>query len=109
MTFRARLLASLSLAFVAAPLAAQDDEGAPEEELSEEIIVTGRGLDPALSTGIYATTTLEREAIIAALRDCNGIVAGDRGAAARLGMKRTTLLSKMKRLGISAKAPQTLN
>ena len=47
--------------------------------------------------------------IIDTLRECNGIVAGERGAANRLGMKRTTLLSKMKRLGISAKAPQTLN
>ena len=53
-----------------APLAAQDGaqddardgDGLPE---SPEIIVTGRGLEPALSTGIYATTTLEREAIIA--------------------------------------------
>lgn len=51
----------------------------------------------------------ERQRIIDTLRECNGIVAGERGAANRLGMKRTTLLSKMKRLGISAKAPQTLN
>jgi outer membrane receptor protein involved in Fe transport len=65
MTFRARLLASLSLAMLAAPLAAQDEGVVSDEEIAEEIIVTGRGLDPALSTGIYATTTLEREAIIA--------------------------------------------
>ncbi|MFQ2027133.1 sigma-54 interaction domain-containing protein, partial [Aeromonas veronii] len=51
----------------------------------------------------------EREAIIAALRDCNGIVAGERGAANRLGMKRTTLLSKMKRLGISARDPEIID
>ena len=51
----------------------------------------------------------ERQRIIDTLRECNGIVAGERGAAQRLGMKRTTLLSKMKRLGISAKAPQTLD
>ncbi len=62
---------ALTLFLPAAPLAAQE-QGAParEEEEEEEapageIIVTGRGLDPALSTGIYATTTLEREAIIA--------------------------------------------
>lgn len=41
--------------------------------------------------------------IIEALRACNGIVAGERGAARRLGIKRTTLLSRMKRLGISSK------
>lgn len=56
---------------IAAPLAAQDgelsaDEWAVEDEpAADEIIVTGRGLDPALSTGIYATTTLEREVIVA--------------------------------------------
>ncbi len=66
MTTRARLLASLPLLLVAAPLAAQEDGDPVEEEaLPEEIIVTGRGLDPALSTGIYATTTLERETIVA--------------------------------------------
>jgi len=64
MTFRARLLACALLLPLAAPLAAQDEE-ASEEDRAEEIIVTGRGLDPALSTGIYATTTLERETIIA--------------------------------------------
>jgi transcriptional regulator with GAF, ATPase, and Fis domain len=35
------------------------------------------------------------------LRVTNGVVAGPRGAAARLGVKRTTLLSRMKKLGIS--------
>jgi outer membrane receptor protein involved in Fe transport len=66
MTFRARLLACALLLPAAAPLAAQDDAVLPKDEaLAEEIIVTGRGLDPALSTGIYATTTLERETIIA--------------------------------------------
>ncbi|RNJ62590.1 MAG: TonB-dependent receptor [Porphyrobacter sp. IPPAS B-1204] len=49
-----------------APLAAQDAGGEAEDaEVVEEIIVTGRGLDPALSTGIYATTTLERDVIVA--------------------------------------------
>lgn len=68
MTFRARLLACALLLPLAAPLAAQDEEASEEdraEEIPEEIIVTGRGLDPALSTGIYATTTLERETIVA--------------------------------------------
>jgi formate hydrogenlyase transcriptional activator len=43
----------------------------------------------------------EREHILGALRDTNWIVGGPRGAAARLGMKRSTLHGKMKRLGIS--------
>jgi formate hydrogenlyase transcriptional activator len=42
-----------------------------------------------------------REHIIEVLRETNGIVAGPRGAAVRLGLKRTTLLSKMQKLGIT--------
>ena len=42
----------------------------------------------------------ERETILRALREANGIIAGETGAAARLGMKRTTLQSKMRKLGI---------
>lgn len=43
----------------------------------------------------------ERELIIRVLRETGGVLAGPRGAAARLGLKRTTLQSKMNRLGIS--------
>jgi formate hydrogenlyase transcriptional activator len=43
----------------------------------------------------------EREAILAALAAAKGKVGGPTGAAARLGMKRTTLQSKMKKLGIA--------
>ncbi|MBQ4774327.1 sigma 54-interacting transcriptional regulator [Pectobacterium versatile] len=43
----------------------------------------------------------ERQRIIQVLRETNGVVAGPRGAALRLGLKRTTLLSRMQRLGIS--------
>ncbi|HKT13340.1 MAG TPA: sigma 54-interacting transcriptional regulator [Terriglobia bacterium] len=43
----------------------------------------------------------EREHILRILRETNGIVGGPRGAAARLGLKRTTLASKMRWLGIS--------
>ncbi|MFO0765981.1 MAG: hypothetical protein U0231_04140 [Nitrospiraceae bacterium] len=35
------------------------------------------------------------------LRESKWVVAGSDGAAAKLGLKRTTLLSKMKKLGIS--------
>ena len=43
----------------------------------------------------------ERELILKALRESKGVIAGAEGAAARLGLKRTTLQSKMRRLGIS--------
>ena len=42
----------------------------------------------------------EREHIVKALRDSNWIIGGSAGAAVRLGMKRTTLQSKMQKLGI---------
>jgi len=41
-----------------------------------------------------------RDHIVQTLKDTKGIVGGKHGAAARLGLARTTLLSKMRRLGI---------
>ncbi|MFV8765685.1 hydrogenase, partial [Yersinia enterocolitica] len=46
----------------------------------------------------------ERARIIRVLRETNGVVAGPKGAAIKLGLKRTTLLSRMQRLGISVKS-----
>jgi formate hydrogenlyase transcriptional activator len=43
----------------------------------------------------------EREHIVRVLRDTGGVIGGPTGAAARLGLKRTTLHFKMKKLGIS--------
>jgi len=47
-------------------------------------------------------TWRDREAalILQTVRAAGGLIGGPQGAAARLGLKRTTLLSKMKRLGI---------
>ena len=50
-----------------------------------------------------ALTTLEeaeRQHILKALRELNWVVGGPAGAAARLGLKRTTLQSRMQKLGI---------
>ena len=44
---------------------------------------------------------VEREHILRVLREANGIIGGPRGAAARLGLKRTTLSAKMRKLRIS--------
>jgi formate hydrogenlyase transcriptional activator len=43
----------------------------------------------------------EREQILAVLRDTKWVIGGPQGAAAKLGLKRTTLTSKIKKLGIS--------
>jgi formate hydrogenlyase transcriptional activator len=45
-----------------------------------------------------------RREILAACQRANWKLGGPRGAAARLGLKRTTLFYKMKRLGIAAPA-----
>src|SRR5436309_1550452 len=42
----------------------------------------------------------QREEIVRALTECNGRVGGADGAAARMGINRTTLISRMKKLGI---------
>ncbi len=44
---------------------------------------------------------LERQYIIRVLRETGGVIAGPQGAAMRLGMKRTTLQSRILRMGIS--------
>jgi formate hydrogenlyase transcriptional activator len=53
------------------------------------------------ASGAERSEEAEREAIIRALQEAHGIVGGPDGAAARLGLKRTTLYSRMQKLGIS--------
>jgi PAS domain S-box-containing protein len=55
--------------------------------------------EPAESTGSNLEAA-EREHILRVLRECKGMIGGANGAAERLGLKRTTLNSKMKKLGI---------
>jgi formate hydrogenlyase transcriptional activator len=66
-----------------------------EDQISETTPATGR----ISSQGTLEE--LERQYIVQVLRQSAGVVSGSRGAAARLGMKRTTLQSKMQRLGIT--------
>ena len=61
----------------------------------------GRRVDrPALAARTLAQ--VERDHIVATLQATNGVLGGWAGAAARLGLSRTTLISKMQRLGIVA-------
>lgn len=57
---------------------------------------------PALSAAPIPPT--DREAIVTALRATGGQIGGKSGAAAMLGLKRTTLLARIKKLGIDADA-----
>lgn len=45
---------------------------------------------------------VDRDQIIQALREAKGQIGGPGGAASRLGLKRTTLITRMKKLGIDA-------
>jgi len=68
----------------------------PLAELAQQ-----KALPAAVSTD-YSTTLreAEREHILRTLKDTKWRIGGPGGAAARLGMKRTTLSSLVKRLGI---------
>jgi formate hydrogenlyase transcriptional activator len=58
--------------------------------------------NPGIETVVDSTLEkAEREHVIRVLRETHGLVSGPHGAAKRLGLKRTTLQSKMQRLGIS--------
>jgi formate hydrogenlyase transcriptional activator len=74
------------------------------------ILTTGSTLNAPLGdlkspvdTQPAATTLKQAESghILKTLRETRWVVGGPRGAAARLGLKRTTLMGKMKRLGLS--------
>jgi len=52
-------------------------------------------------TGPVSLVEAERDHILNALRESNWVVGGAAGAAARLGVKRTTLVSKMRKRGLS--------
>ncbi|MBN9518528.1 sigma 54-interacting transcriptional regulator [bacterium] len=59
---------------------------------------------PPLSPTVPREPTLreaERDLIARTLAACGGVVGGPKGAAARLGLKRTTLISRMRKLGLS--------
>jgi formate hydrogenlyase transcriptional activator len=62
-------------------------------------ILTDSGF--SADSGGNALEQAEREQIVRALRESNWVVGGARGAAARLGLKRTSLAYKMQKLGIS--------
>lgn len=63
--------------------------------------LTNHTTPPSLSK---ASDTIERERILRTLKETKGRVAGADGAAARMGIKRTTLISRMKKLGIHPRA-----
>jgi formate hydrogenlyase transcriptional activator len=80
------------------------------------IMTTGRVLRPDLadlrtpdsvSPTVRTLEEAERAHITATLRKTRGVVGGRNGAAARLGLPRTTLIAMMRRLGIPREEIQT--
>jgi formate hydrogenlyase transcriptional activator len=72
--------------------------------LSKGHVLTGSLSDQTCAQKASAPVTLEdaeSSHILQALRETGGVVGGPNGAAARLGMRRTTLISKMRRLGLN--------
>ncbi len=66
---------------------------APVEELARETV---QGSETHLST----LEEMEREHVLRALKESNWVTGGPKGAAAKLGMKRTTLAYRIRKLGI---------
>jgi formate hydrogenlyase transcriptional activator len=73
------------------------------------IMTTGTVLRPRLAdlrphasvTNVRTLADAERAHIVETLRETNGVVGGRSGAAARLGLPRTTLIARMQRLGLT--------
>ncbi len=82
------------------------------EHVIERAVIVSQGLvlaiedigSPASSTQLAPTprtlADAERAHILETLAQTNGVLAGEHGAAVRLGMKRSTLQHRMKKLGI---------
>jgi formate hydrogenlyase transcriptional activator len=72
-----------------------------ESGTSKEDLNASTSHDSAIPGRAVTLADAEREHILSALRDTNWVVGGSKGAAARLGMKRSTLQKKMQKLGIA--------
>jgi formate hydrogenlyase transcriptional activator len=71
--------------------------------LARDLILSRDGKMGTLASLRSSSQTYERECILSALEKSNGMIGGPRGAAAILGVKRTSLYTKLRRLGISFK------
>lgn len=63
-------------------------------------VVLPEKMTSAIDAAAVVGSFEEQERIIETLRETNGRISGPRGAAFRLGVKRSTLLDRMKKLGI---------
>ncbi|MCG8158987.1 sigma 54-interacting transcriptional regulator [Brenneria goodwinii] len=74
--------------------------------LKKEPFIAASQLNPESSENRHAfipqsnLKEMERQTIMRVLQETKGVIAGPNGAAARLGLKRTTLIARMRRLDI---------
>jgi formate hydrogenlyase transcriptional activator len=85
------------------------------QNVIERVVILSSGPDLDLPAGTLRTTSIsqtgkavtrtladaERDHILATLQHTGGVVGGAHGAAALLGLPRTTLIARMRKLGIS--------
>jgi formate hydrogenlyase transcriptional activator len=62
--------------------------------------IAGRNAAPLYGRISHSSEAAERARILHALKEAKGMVGGANGAAARLGLKRTTLQSRMRKFNI---------
>jgi formate hydrogenlyase transcriptional activator len=77
------------------PITAADDAGADSSSFHASVTPS-----TSLTSSISTLEDAERQHILRALRQTEWRIAGSRGAAVLLGMKRTTLQARMRKLGI---------
>ena len=76
----------------------------PLQKRQPSAIILSSNAQSSLSSMTWEDS--DRALVVETLEQTGWIVGGPRGAAAKLGLKRTTLLAKMRRLGISRPIPQ---
>ena len=69
----------------------------PMAELASAVKADAESVTPS------SLEAADREHILRVLRETKGVIGGPEGGATRLGLKRTTLNSKMRKLGITRK------
>jgi formate hydrogenlyase transcriptional activator len=82
---------------------AQQSEGGPAKSdgHKHKTVPSNRATSPDGAPDVLTLAEAERQHILNALGDSHWVVGGPKGAAVRLGMKRSTLVWKMKKLGLS--------
>jgi formate hydrogenlyase transcriptional activator len=85
---------------VSAKLTTDQDEVAINGDLEAPIVEFQASHSRNVSSPASTFHEAERKVILEALNAASGQISGHGGAAERLGLKRTTLQNKMRRLGI---------